>query len=598
MYEVKLPFLNKKGSERNWPETGQKLIKEKGEKTMGRSKGVTIAVKIPIKWEVMTKRTKQRLRQIVGRDTRIIRSFIGVIEQHEDKLLVGKKRTRISEGELDKLTMTALQVKNGQSRRLSVPHDFKGKFSRISPNELTECRQTAVANYESYLELRSKKGRSASRPCEVNSSRRIPRWTFSQRFKLVEKKTSVTRWWVNIRDSLDSVPEGRRTHDRLMIPLKVSPFHLNQINRGEVKALKIITDRFRKWWITFAVRIKEIPSIEHRLPVAVLGIDLGIEKAACATLITPEKVRETRYFKQQDKIQSILRLDKLVADLQHEMNIRKNNGLVADRVTANLRRLRSKRENVAKEYDRVLVRQLIDHISDLSENYTLYVALGKLKNIRYTARKGNYRGRRFRGMIHRWAFARITESLKHGLSQIGWTVKGKDSRFRAVPEQWTSIMCWKCGTKGKRPRQNQFVCPSCGHQTNADRNGAINIAGRLITLTKSLHNLQDVRGLGKWASSVVRGTTKRSARLKSQKKKSSSKRKSLLSKKGTSSGSGESAAVHYVQTDLSDFGDKIEMSDNDPAVVRTVEILSVAGSDAPALVQEEETRTVGGTPSR
>ncbi len=38
----------------------------------------------------------------------------------------------------------------------------------------------------------------------------------------------------------------------------------------------------------------------------------------------------------------------------------------------------------------------------------------------------------------------------------------------------------------------------------------------------------------------------------------------------------------HVQTDLSDFGDKIEMSDNDPAVVRTVENLSVAWNDIPS----------------
>ena len=107
-----------------------------------------------------------------------------------------------------------------------------------------------------------------------------------------------------------------------------------------------------------------------------------------------------------------------------------------------------------------------------------------------------------------------------------------------------------------------------------------------------------MNGLGKWASSVVRGTTRRSTRLKVRGKKPSSRRKSLLSKKGTSSGSGESAAVHFVQTDLSDFGDKIEMSDNDPAVVRTVETLSVVGSDAPTQTQEEEARTVGGIPSR
>ena len=107
-----------------------------------------------------------------------------------------------------------------------------------------------------------------------------------------------------------------------------------------------------------------------------------------------------------------------------------------------------------------------------------------------------------------------------------------------------------------------------------------------------------VNGLGKWASSVTLRVAKWSSQLNARGKKSSSRRKSLLSKKGVVSDPGESAAVHFVQTDLSDFGDKIEMSDNDPAVVRTVENLSVAGSDTPALVQKKETRTVGGTPSR
>ncbi len=58
----------------------------------------------------MTERTKQRLRQTVGRDTRVIHAFIGVIEQYEEKLLTGLKKNRIDDGELDKLTMTAIKV--------------------------------------------------------------------------------------------------------------------------------------------------------------------------------------------------------------------------------------------------------------------------------------------------------------------------------------------------------------------------------------------------------------------------------------------------------------------------------------------------------
>ena len=107
-----------------------------------------------------------------------------------------------------------------------------------------------------------------------------------------------------------------------------------------------------------------------------------------------------------------------------------------------------------------------------------------------------------------------------------------------------------------------------------------------------------MKGLGMWTRSVVRGTTNRRARLKARKKKSSSKGKSLLSKKEISSGSGESAAVHFVQSDLLSFGDNSKTSDNDPAVVKTVETLSVAGSDEPVVEQEKEARTSGGIPSQ
>ena len=102
-----------------------------------------------------------------------------------------------------------------------------------------------------------------------------------------------------------------------------------------------------------------------------------------------------------------------------------------------------------------------------------------------------------------------------------------------------------------------------------------------------------MKGLGKWASVV---DIARSTRLKAQRK--SSRGKSLLSKKEPSSGSGESAAVHFVQLDLASFSDGTGKSDNDPVVVRTVETLAVAGSDAPVFKQEKEARSSGGIPSR
>ncbi len=553
---------------------------------MAQSKGTTISVKIPINWEVMTARSRQRLRQIVGRDTRIIRAYIGVIQTHEKELLSGKRKNRIDENKLHAMTLTATRA---QSNRTSVEHDMKDRFPRTSQNEFTECRKTAVGLYESYLTLRAKKGRKASRPLDTSCSRRIPRWTFApQVFRLVKSKTSVARWWLNLRDSFDTAAKGQNQHDRLFIPLKVSPFHENQMNRGEAKAAHLFTDRHGKWWVTLAVRLEEISVEANCPPPAVLGIDLGIEKAVCASLVTPEKVRTTVYFKQEDKIRLLKKYDDQVAVLSHEMHTRMNNRIRHDALAKRLKSMRTKREDLSREYDRVLVRQILNHIQKLSEKYTLYVAIGRLKNIRFAARRGTGRSKRFRRLVNSWAFSRITESLKHQLAQLGWNVEGKNARFKSVPEAWTSIICWKCGSKGRRPKQNYFQCTTCGHKTNADRNGAINIAARLITLTDSLHS---VGGLGKWASAVARSKLSKTRRNTSQ-------GKSLLSKKGLSSSPRESAVVHHAQTSLLSFSDNARMGDDDQAVGKTVEALSVAEGDASAVRQEKETRSVGGIPSQ
>ncbi|MHA1136960.1 MAG: hypothetical protein ACTSSE_10785 [Candidatus Thorarchaeota archaeon] len=103
-----------------------------------------------------------------------------------------------------------------------------------------------------------------------------------------------------------------------------------------------------------------------------------------------------------------------------------------------------------------------------------------------------------------------------------------------------------------------------------------------------------------WTRAVVRGTTNRRARLKAQRRisKRLSKGKSLLSEKEHTSSSGESSVVHFVQSDLASFSDATGESDNDSTVVKTVETLSVAGSDVLVSKQEKEARSSEGIPSR
>jgi IS605 OrfB family transposase len=512
---------------------------------MGRSKGVIISVKVPINWNKMTDRQKTRLNRITGRDTRVIKAYLGVIERHEDELLTGRKKTRIDASALDELTLTASK---GKANRELVPHDFKKRFPNLSVNEFQECRDTAIAMWQSYLEL------GGSKPLRTKrySTSKIPRYAFSQRFELVYSPELEIKHWLELRDSLDSSSEGRVRHDKLMIPLSISSFHLNKMKHGEVKTVRIFKDSKPKWWAIFTITLSiEKIDLAGR-PLGVFSIDLGINKAACSVLLTREGYKHIQYWKQEDKLRRLNSLDARVASLQQEKESLLREGKNPDRVTAQLRKLSGKRDRVSKEYDKKLVRNLSDHILEMSKKYDLYVTIGKLKGIRNSARKGNYRGRRFRGMIHRWAFARVRDSLGHKLAALGLDKK----RYLAVPEQWTSIICHKCGNKGIRPKQNLFVCHTCGYRANADLNGAINIGKRLIMLIPSL---RDEKGLGIWLNPRDRAILK-------ARRKSSSKGKSSPSKRKPGS-KGGSVADCYDQMILSES----TTSSKDPAMVNAVE---------------------------
>jgi len=512
---------------------------------MGRSKGTIISVKVPIRWDSMTDRQKTRLNRITGRDTRVIKAYLGVIEHYENILLTGRKQTKLNASKLDELTLTASR---GKATRNSVPHNFKVRFPIISVNEFQECRDSAIAMWQSYLE------RGGSKPLRTRgySTRKIPRYAFTQRFDFVYSPELEIKHWLKIRNSLNSVSEGRARHDKLLIPLSISSYHLNRMREGDVKTVRIFKDSRRKWWAIFTVTLVIDRISTDGKPPAVLSIDLGINKAACSVLLTKKGYKHVRYWKQEDKLQRMKSLDERVASLQREKEHLLSKSENPDRVTTQLRSLSGKRDRVSKEYDRKLVKDISDYVKEMTKDYDLHVSIGKLKGIRNSARRGNYKGRRFRGMIHRWAFARIRAMLEHKLFSLGLDSK----KFIAVPEQWTSIMCHKCGHKGVRPKQNLFICTTCGYKANADLNGALNIGKRLIMLIPSL---RDENGLGMWLTSKDR------AILKARRKTRSSDGKSAHSQR-TPASKGESVAGSYDQTSLVEFA-----RGKDPAMANAVE---------------------------
>ncbi len=298
---------------------------------MGSSKGVTISVKAPVDWDKMTKRKKQRLRQIVNRDTRIIRSFLGIIEHHESNLLSGLNKTRIDDGALDRLTITTTRVTSKYPQRLSVAHDMKKKYPRCSSSELIECRRTAITLYESYLALKKRKSSKVSRPCESTKSGRIPRWIYSPTFKLLESSSSsISYWWLDLQNSFASAPMKKPVHDRIRFPLRMSKFHINQIERGTVESLQLINNGRGKWWVHFAVRMKEASVYsKSNLPPAIF--------------------QETRYIISQDKARAIEKYDRRIAELQSEIDARRSRNQSYNAVAKKLKQLKIKRENVSKD---------------------------------------------------------------------------------------------------------------------------------------------------------------------------------------------------------------------------------------------------------
>ena len=519
---------------------------------------VIISVKVPIHSEALSNYQRERLSRITGRDSRVIRTFLGVIARHENELLVGKKRKKINGAKLEKLTLTATRSKDPKKHRPAVPHDFKKRFPNISLNELQECRQVAVAMWNSYLAL------EGHQPLKAKGyrSHKLPRYVYARRFELVYEPDNQVKHWLELLDSLDSARVNSSRHDRLRIPLNPSSYHLNRMKEGKVTSLRIIKDSQKKWWVVFSVRIKTNQVDSSHKPPAVMGIDLGIDKAVCSVVLTRERIRHVRYFTQPRKVKQIKRYDRMVDSLQQEMNTRLNAGESADGVILRLRSLGRRRVNISKDHDRVLVAELTDHILELSKKYDLYVAIGKLTGIRASATKKSGKRKGFRKAVARWSFARVSDALKHSLAQRGWRVSGRGSRLIPVREFWTSITCHRCGHRGIRPKQSLFICHTCGYRANADKNGAINIARRLITLIPSL---RDEKGLGSWLfPSDGAGSSLKVWRSSRSKGKSSPP-------SGLSARRGRSVAECRTQTSLEEFADTA-----DPAMGRTVETPSAA----------------------
>ncbi|MFX0113288.1 MAG: RNA-guided endonuclease TnpB family protein [Candidatus Hodarchaeota archaeon] len=306
---------------------------------------------------------------------------------------------------------------------------------------------------------------------------------------LQERPTKLTRFWLEVY-----FPQ-RGKH--LWLPLNLSSYHRNQLALGIIKTVQLVKHKNRRWYahctIKIAIPKEKSKSKSSEKPLAVFAHDLGMKKASVAVLLTETGTltkEQLWFFKQKTKQRKINTLDNRIASIQRRYAAYQAQGKSTTSLTRLLKQVAEKRHRLAVQYDHELTAQIVRLVQHLQQHYTLYVAIGRLKGIRWTRRKGDGGSRKHRRELHRWAFARFTALLEYKLARIGFPL----DQFQAVSEAWTSGTCSRCGSPDTfRPTQGLLLCETCGLQLNADLNGAKNIGFKLI---KSL----DGTSLDQWLS--------------------------------------------------------------------------------------------------
>lgn len=452
-----------------------------------------------------------------------MRKYLSLITIYEKEIFeeVKNKKTKktslkVDFAKLDTLTLTT--KKSIKRNRTKVPHDLKKLFPRISHNELLECRDTAIGMYKAYLVL-CKTDKTHKRP---KISRTVPRIIGSRQFKL-----DINNQILSIKDSLDSSLEMTRRNIKIIphrwvsFPFVLTNFDLEKINEGRISSIRIYKHKSnKKYYCDFAIR-KHVKQISYKpeksdlnKEIALVGIDLGIVRDAVVSVYLPikEQVFDSYFIKlknvENTKI-SLIRLNRRYSELQRLAMKRKNQHNIprkSSEVFALLREKRNLKEQLKHEICHQISAEIVQYIKYLekSHGFDIFISVGKLKGIRGRHLKGNGK-KRMRKSIHSWAYSKLTKMMEYKLSAEGFK-----KRFIDMSEAFTSIKCWKCGKKGKRPQQANFYCSNyhCMWRGNADMNGSINIAKRAIDYFQltSVINKRRIRLLtNKSLSKKVRG---------------------------------------------------------------------------------------------
>lgn len=228
---------------------------------------------------------------------------------------------------------------------------------------------------------------------------------------------------------------------REFIKYQVSEYYqekIESLKKGQCK-LQYISGTF------YVIAYTERDEKQPKPPKGYLGVDLGINKIAVDSL---GKVYSSRGI---DKLRE--KIDVLKSALQR-------------RGTKSAKRHLKKLSGRESRYRRDVNHCISKKIISKAIRHNFGIALENLKGIREVTVHKSQRRRHYS-----WAFAQLRFFIDYKAKLAGVELK-------IVNPKYTSQRCSECGyvKKSNRKSQEKFECGKCGFKSNADKNGAINIA--------------------------------------------------------------------------------------------------------------------------
>ena len=229
------------------------------------------------------------------------------------------------------------------------------------------------------------------------------------------------------------------------------PFHIPAYaatSAGKPTATADLVQKRGQWYVHVVV---DVPAPDVAPTDAVIGVDLGVSRAA---VTSDNRFHGQRRWRELEARDFRLR--------------RKLQATGTKSAKRHLKKLAGKTGRRRRDHDHVVSKHIVQGVP---EGGTL--AVENLTNIRSRVRAKKANGGQRR--LHSWSFATLRAFLVYKAAARGIRVEGVDPRH-------TSLTCSRCGSQHRRNRlsQSEFCCRQCGYQTNADRNGALNIAAKLL----------------------------------------------------------------------------------------------------------------------